>query len=273
MNRFYYELVIKTNINKDILSNFVLEFVDAVEEDDDVLIVRSEDDLSDLSYALDSYVKELKNSYKIDIFIDTVLDKKRNVDWIDKYKKSITSIEAGSFYIHPPWNPPKFGLINIEIEPSLAFGSGHHNTTRSCLKLIDTLVKPSMSMLDVGCGSGILSIASQKKGAEVSLCDTDEISIENATDNFKINNSKFKEMWVGSASSTDNRYDIVVANIVADVLVMIASDLISKLNSGGLLVLSGIIEDRKDMVLDKFSNLSLVEIMQDGEWFSIVYKR
>ena len=98
--------------------------------------------------------------------------------------------------MRPSWSEAKEGKIDILIDPALAFGSGHHETTSSCLLAIDEFVKKGDSLLDVGTGSGILAIAATKKGAVVDVCDTDEICIESTKSNFALNNQEINKSWI-----------------------------------------------------------------------------
>ena len=104
----------------------------------------------------------------------------------------------------------------------------------------NTLLKKNDAVLDVGCGSGILSIACAKLEALVDICDTDEVALKSSSTNFALNNVAFGNSWVGSASMATKEYDVVLANIIADVLIMISKDLKNNLKQGGYLILSGI---------------------------------
>ena len=177
----------------------------------------------------------------------------------------------GKFYIHPTWSEPSSTLENIKIDPALAFGTGHHPTTASCLKAVSTHVKEGMEVVDVGCGSGILALAASKLGAVVDLCDTDIISVDNSKENFALNEASYRDIWEGSITSTDKTYDIVIANIVADVLIFIAKDL--KKATRSKLILSGILDKYEEKVQKKFSDMKCVERICDGEWISLVMEK
>jgi ribosomal protein L11 methyltransferase len=268
MNKYYYELTIKPENNLEIFSSFLLEITqNAVEERDGSLIIRSEEPLDDILWA----TKQLAE--KLNIKIETNQEKKKNVDWISKYKNSIQPIEVGSFYIHPMWKEAKEHLTNIIINPALAFGSGHHETTYSCLQTIDKYVTSNITLLDVGCGSGILGIAAEKSGAIVDICDTDEIAVKSAQENFRLNSATINQSWIGSANSTQTEYDIVIANIIADVIIMIHKDLKSSVKSGGILILSGIIDKYFNKVVEKFSDFKKIETIQKDEWYTLVLRK
>ena len=175
--------------------------------------------------------------------------------------------------MRPSWSEAKEGKIDILIDPALAFGSGHHETTSSCLLAIDEFVKKDDSLLDVGTGSGILAIAAAKKGAVVDVCDTDEICIESTKSNFALNNQEINKSWIGSVNFAKKKYDVVLANIIADVLVMISDDLINSTKDGGIIIVSGILDKHEKRVLSKFSNLKELKIIHKNEWVTMVFKK
>ena len=178
-------------------------------------------------------------------------------------------VEVGKFWIYPGWYEPREDKINIRIDPALAFGSGHHESTRGCLQAIQKYVQEGDEVLDVGTGSGILAIAASKLGAKVDICDTDELAIEQAQKNFSLNEATLQNSWLGSAALAKKKYDIVIANIVADVLMMISSDLKNATKKEGIIILSGIIDKYADRVYKKFA-LPLIENIQDGEWVTMI---
>ncbi|BAF70517.1 50S ribosomal protein L11 methyltransferase [Nitratiruptor sp. SB155-2] len=272
MDRYYYEYTVDIDAFKDEIESFLMDrFYNGIEESDGKLILRSEKSLDDIMDELRTYVDSLIKLFDTEIHLKITKEKKENIDWIEKYKKSITPVEVGEFYIHPSWYEPKEGKTNIKIDPALAFGSGHHETTRGCLNAIQKYVQPGMELLDVGCGSGILSIAAAKKGAVVDICDTDALALEESQKNFSLNGVEFREGWVGSAANAKKKYDIVIANIVADVLIMIAKDLQETTKEGGILILSGIIEKYRNKVKNRF-DFSILEELQEGEWITMILR-
>ncbi len=272
MKNIFFETYITPSSHKEEISNFLIErFNNGIEEAGNTLILRSDEPLDGLIEELKVYVKALEEIFneKIDLKIET--KKKENKDWIENYQKSIQPVEIDEFYIHPSWHPPKENKINITIDPALAFGSGHHETTRSCVKALKNYVKKDKTLLDVGCGSGILGIVASKLGARVDACDTDPLAVKSTKENFELNNVKYENIWEGSANQTDKKYDIVVANIIADVLVFIANDLKSKVND--ILILSGIIAKYKNKVLEKYKDLKLIEEIKENEWITLVLRK
>jgi len=204
------------------------------------------------------------------IDVEMTLTKEKNDDWIAQYQQGITPIEIDPFYIHPTWEAPREGMLNIAIDPALAFGTGHHPTTASCLRAIASYVKQGDTVMDVGCGSGILSMAASKLGAIVDACDTDPLSVENAITNAHQNGLEYRRLWEGPVQETNEVYDVIVANIVADVLVFIASDLSKRLKDGGVLILSGIMDKYEDKVLKAYKKYELTQRIVENEWVTLV---
>jgi ribosomal protein L11 methyltransferase len=198
------------------------------------------------------------------------LTKEKNDDWIAQYQSAITPIEIPPFYIHPTWEEPKEGMLNIAIDPALAFGTGHHPTTASCLRAIATVVTQGDEVMDVGCGSGILAMAALLKGAIVDACDTDPLSVDNARVNAQQNNLSYRRLWEGPINETQEDYDVIVANIVADVLVFIASDLKKRLREKGILVLSGIMDKYEEKVLRAYKEYEIRERIVENEWVTLI---
>lgn len=178
--------------------------VEAVEEKNGGIFVRSDEDLSAVAWAVDKFSASLEQCKNIKINLRTKISKKANKDWILEYKNGVQPLQIGDFYIHSSWQEPNLRAVNVQIDPALAFGSGHHESTRSCIELLSKFAAKGDEVLDVGCGSGILSIVLAKMGCIVSACDTDEIAVSSALNNAKLNGVKFKEIWQGSVNSAKN---------------------------------------------------------------------
>ena len=269
MKDSYWELTLTLDSEYvEFIADFVANiYGDGLEIGKNTIIVRGESDLAYVKEAVESLIATLGSV----IVVTFTLEEKKNVDWIQQYQNSIEPIEAGKFYIYPSWFNPKKDKINIKIDPALAFGSGHHATTHTCLEAIGERVDESQRILDVGCGSGILGLACTKLGATVDLCDTDPLSVKSCEENFKLNEAEYSNIWEGSANKSEGEYDIVIANIIADVLRFIASDLKSATKSGGTLILSGILDTKLALVLPSFLELKLVEQKQKDEWVTLIY--
>lgn len=274
MKKTYNELQITPSDAYPYFVDFILSLSDeAIEERDGTIIVRSEEDLEMVLFGVDAFAQKLSQSLSRTILVDTKLTVKENEDWIAKYRASVQPLHVGEFYVHPSWIDDEDGKKNILIDPALAFGSGHHETTYGCLMLLQHYVSAGVSVLDVGCGSGILSIAACKLGAKVDLCDTDEQATSSAKENFVLNHEIYHRIWTGSVQKREQEYDVVIANIIADVLIMLSSDLISATKIGGVLILSGILDKYVDKVEAKFSHLELLEKYKKEEWYTLVFKR
>jgi ribosomal protein L11 methyltransferase len=274
MQEHYFELVVKVSSHHSLFSDFLSDTLPVgFEETDDGFIVRSEDDLETIVWGLEQFQEALEKALHTTIDLEVVQTKQENSDWVENYQKSIEPIEIDKFYIHPTWDQPHPDLLNIVIDPALAFGTGHHPTTASCIKAVSEYVTKESSVLDVGCGSGILGIAAMKLGARVDACDTDPISVENSLVNAELNNLEFANIWEGSSSKTSEHYDVVIANIVADVLTFIAKDLKNALKDGGVLVLSGILNKYEQKVLSYYKDLEIIQRIPQDEWITLVLRK
>jgi ribosomal protein L11 methyltransferase len=274
MQDYYYELVVKVSSHKELFADFLADTIPVgFEESDDGFIIRSEDELDTIVWGLEQFREALQKALNQTIELECSIKKLQNDDWVSIYQQSITPLAIDKFYIHPTWDEPNPELINIAIDPALAFGTGHHPTTASALKAISKYVKSKDSLIDVGCGSGILAMAAIKLGAVVDACDTDPISVQNSIENANLNNLKFANIWEGSCSDTTKQYDVVVANIVADVLTFIANDLKKALKDDGILILSGILDKYETKVLAFYKDFEIVERMATDEWVTLILKR
>ena len=290
MKDFFYEMIVKSANASELFKNFAFELgVTCVEERGESFIIRDEEDLQNLKFAFEEFKKALARSLNLDADLQIEISKKQNKDWLDEYKKGVVPVAVGKFYVRPSWceRSQDPALIDLLIDPALAFGSGHHESTNMCLALLSELTSAGMSALDVGCGSGILSIAMKKLGAKVSACDTDEQAVTATQQNAEKNGVQIDKIWLGSVSSLgeqasslseralckDAQFDLVVANIIADVILILSADLKKALKPGGKLVLSGILEKYKDGIEQAFSDLNFVQMKKQNEWLSFVYER
>lgn len=271
MQDYYYMLVVKPSSHLELFSDFLVDVVPVgFEEIDDGFIIRSEEDLETIMWGIEQFAEALQRALGQIVDVDMTLTKEKNDDWIAQYQSAITPIEIAPFYIHPTWEAPKEGMLNIAIDPALAFGTGHHPTTASCLRGIASYVKEGDEVMDVGCGSGILAMAALRKRAIVDACDTDPLSVDNSRVNAVQNNVSYRRLWEGPINETQEQYDVIVANIVADVLVFIASDLKKRLREKGTLILSGIMDKYEDKVLRAYKEYELRERIIENEWVTLI---
>ena len=285
MKDFFYEMIVKSANASELFKSFAFELgVTCVEERGECFIIRDEEDLQNLKFAFEEFKKGLARSLNLDADLQIEISKKQNKDWLDEYKKGVAPVAVGKFYVRPSWceRSQDPALIDLLIDPALAFGSGHHESTNMCLALLSELTRNGMSALDVGCGSGILSIAMKKLGAKVSACDTDEQAVTATQQNAEKNGVQIDKIWLGSVSNLNEQgssaaaqpqFDLIVANIIADVILILSADLKKALKPGGKLVLSGILEKYKDRIEQAFSDLNFVQMKKQNEWLSFVYER
>jgi ribosomal protein L11 methyltransferase len=274
MQEHYFELRVTVSSHHSLFSDFLADTLPiGFEETENGFIIRSEDELDTIVWGLEQFKEALEKALKTNIELECEQKKLKNSDWVAKYKESIEPLEIGKFYIHPTWSEANPDKINIVIDPALAFGTGHHPTTASSLLAISKYTKEGDTLIDVGCGSGILGIGAMKLGAVVDACDTDPISVENAKENAALNGLTFHKLWEGSASQSSEVYDIVVANIVADVLTFIANELKARLKDDAILILSGILDKYEDKVLNYYKDCEIVEKIAQDEWVTLVLKK
>ena len=211
-------------------------------------------------------------------------------DWINNWKKYFKSFTCGGFYIKPTWQkrePEYDNFKMIEIDPGTAFGTGKHDTTQLCIQNLSKYVEENDKVLDLGCGSGILSIVAKMHGAsKIDMTDIDEAAITATKENFEMNHLSMDDVTVLCENVVDDeetrkkyaeeKYDIVVANILADVIIPIAGFVDEFLKPGAIFISSGIIYMKEDDVkeaIESNDNLEIVEITKQGDWRSIVARR
>jgi len=201
-------------------------------------------------------------------------------DWATAWKKYYKPFKISkSVVIKPSWEEYESmpGEIIVEMDPGMAFGTGTHETTRLCSQLLEEYVAKGSTVIDVGCGTGILSIIAVKLGAgRVTAIDIDEVAVRVAKENCAINGVLDKiEVKKGVLADLEaQKADIIVANIIADVIIDISPLVPTYLADGGVLITSGIIRERKDDVIKAYTNLSFefVSMQEMGEWVAIVFK-
>lgn len=204
-----------------------------------------------------AFLSERYNAEGINHEID--LSVCRNQDWENNWKEYFRPMPVGQkLLIRPVWDndyDPQ-GRTVLDIEPGLAFGSGGHDTTRLCLETLENHITPDTELLDIGCGSGILGIAGLLLSARSATgVDIDELAVKTARENGEMNGFTEPKYTVFQGNLTDKvsgKYDVVVANIVADIIVLFTKDVGRFLKDDGIYITSGIIDTREQDVLDAF---------------------
>lgn len=216
------------------------------------------------------------------ILFGTLEDAKREVngdDWIDVWKKHFRPIHLGKIVVVPEWidYEPAAGEKTVLLDSNMAFGTGEHETTSSCVELMQEYITPESVCIDVGCGSGILGISAVKLGAgKAYLTDIDPVAVSSATHNAELNGVADRTVVAHSNLLDDTSIvaDIMLANITGEILKMLAPSIPKNLKREGVLILSGIIESRLEMVKEAYAEVGMRVVCETrkGEWFALVLK-
>lgn len=177
--------------------------------------------------------------------------------------------------VHPPWEAPPARPVAVCIDPGLAFGTGTHETTRAVMRVLDDRLgdRPPLDVLDVGCGSGILSIAVAKLGHRAVGIEIDPVAAQNAVENVARNGVGDRvRLVVGSADAVEGRFPLVVANILAVILVEIAPQIAARCAPGGTLVLSGMLHEQVERVRAAYAGFALEARVDEGPWAVLVLR-
>lgn len=207
-----------------------------------------------------------------------VISNKPNEDWSKKWKEKwdITRV-TDKIVIVPDWleYSPKVDEVVIRLEPGCAFGTGTHQTTQLCMKAIEKNMQKGAKVADIGMGSGILAICAKKFGASYAYgCDNDETVIDVAKENAIKNNAECS-FELNTADKVNEKFDFVLANILHNVLAEIMGDLKNIMNDNAIMVLSGILDEKKPVVLDaiKKYNLHLIEEAHQDQWVALIVRK
>ena len=201
-------------------------------------------------------------------------------DWINNWKQYFKPIPVGQkLLIRPTWEEVQNsgGRTVLDLDPGLAFGTGTHETTRLCMELLEQYVQPGMNVLDVGCGSGILSVAALLLGADKAVgVDIDELAVKTAVENAEINHveERFTGICGNLTDQVTGTYDIVVANIVADVIIMLTKDVEQFMKPDTVYLMSGIIDTREQDVLAAVEqHFTIIDRKEEKGWVALSAKR
>ena len=212
-----------------------------------------------------------------------------DVDWVNNWKQYFHQFYVDDVLIIPSWEevkPEDEDKMIIHIDPGTAFGTGMHETTQLCIRQIRKYVTPDTTILDVGCGSGILGMLALKFGAKYSVgTDLDPCAIDATYENMEVNGITKDQYEVMIGNIIDDKevqdkvgyekYDIVVANILADVLVPLTPVILHQLKTGGIYITSGIIDAKEETVVEavKEAGLEVLEVTYQGEWVSVTARK
>lgn len=231
----------------------------------------AEQKLAELKEMLSLYFGEAVAGLKIEVEDDT------SGDWLSEWKKYYKPITAGRFVVLPAWESGSYGdNLVVKIDPSTAFGTGEHETTRLMLEYMSETDLRGKRVADVGTGSGILGIAAAKVGAEsVFMCDIDNLALKSALSNAALNEVQdlVRVEHSDLLGALSNKIDTVLANLTADILIRLSSELSSVMKAGGELICSGIINKRAAEVEKAFTKAGFLLTSQKtlGEWTAQAY--
>lgn len=228
---------------------------------------------------LKEYSKENKLFFDENIIVQKIEDK----DWVKDYQKQLKPIIIDNFYITSnaisEQCPPD--LIPIYIEASRAFGTGDHSTTSQCIKAMNLIKSEKINnIFDIGTGSGILSFIAEKiwPKAKILACDIEEVSIEVAKNNALCNNSKVKfyqndEEKLIVPESINNKYDLIISNILAPVLINLNQTFKTLLNNNGYVILSGFLDYQAQEIIEKYTsnNFKLIGNLEENRWRTLTF--
>ncbi|MFY9507033.1 MAG: 50S ribosomal protein L11 methyltransferase [Caldicoprobacterales bacterium] len=210
--------------------------------------------------------------------LDIELTSVREEDWSNTWKKYYKPMKVSDrIVIKPSWETynKKKGQVILTLDPGMAFGTGTHETTMLCMQAIDQYIRPDHSLIDIGCGTGVLSIGALLLGAKAATAiDLDGNAVEIARKNAQINKVLDRMTLVHGnlLDEIEGSYDIVVANIIADVIIELSQYVTNYIKAGGLFISSGIIHERLDEVIEQIESVGLIieKVAKMGEWAMVV---
>ncbi|RRH73486.1 50S ribosomal protein L11 methyltransferase [Falsigemmobacter faecalis] len=242
-----------------------------------------------------AYFTEAPNELVLDIIATAfgakgmIVSEIPEIDWVAKVRRDLAPVEAGRFFLfgsHDIDKVPASGVIPLQIEATVAFGTGHHGTTLGCLKAVDRLGAAGLevkNVADIGSGTGVLALAAARlwPEAQIIASDIDQVAVDVAIANAEINGLADRVPCV-EAAGFDHRdlkarapYDLIFANILKGPLVQLAPDMAKHAATGGHLILSGLLTVQSESILDAYvaQGFSLKEHTQIGEWSTLVLLR
>lgn len=237
----------------------------------------------EVSVLLRERLEEIENNSIGYISVGSLETVKRTVDgddWIEIWRKHYRPMQFGKVWVCPEWLEKEVSddKIKVRIDSNMAFGTGEHETTSMVIEMMQEYIKLSDTVIDVGCGSGILGIAAVKLGAaHAILTDIDFVAVKSAEHNCKLNDVADKTTVALSnlLDDTSVKGELIVANITAEVLGILAKSILKNVKDNGIIIMSGIIHSRYEYVLKTYSELgfTLIEKRQKGEWIAMAMKK
>lgn len=275
---FIYEVVLSCKNAEEETYKLISDDIQGVE-------ILSENEIKIFLTSLEDEAGFIKSMKDLS-FVVKDIKKIKNENWTIKCKEFYTPLEIGNLFVTPKIEEEEVilsdKLLNLKIIPGMAFGTGHHETTKNVLKLLqhDSLKENKdkiKSVLDVGAGTCILSIAAcMLFNAKAIAFDNDKETFKNATDNILLNNKENEvDFFIGTIEDvSEKNFDLTLANIYAEILIQIYSQILEKSATNSFLILSGIEKTKKNLVLDTYSNsFNLIEEIIDGNWATLLLKR
>lgn len=245
--------------------------------------------------SVDEIVEKIKNELEdlrcfMEIGEGTVMvSETEDIDWINNWKQYFHQFYIDDLLVIPSWEEVKEedkDKMILHIDPGTAFGTGMHETTQLCIRQLKKYITPETELLDVGTGSGILAIISLMYGIKHAVgTDLDPCAVEAVRENMEVNhiNPEAFDMMIGNIITDKavqdkvgyEKYDIVVANILADVLVPLTPVIVNQMKKGGIYITSGIIDNKEQTVVEavKAAGLEVLEVTYQGEWVSVTAKK
>ena len=244
---------------------------------------------------IDELVEQVKQELEdLKMFMDIgegtiTISETEDLDWINNWKQFFHQFYIDDILVVPSWEEIKEedkDKMILHIDPGTAFGTGMHETTQLCIRQLKKYITPETELLDVGTGSGILAIISLMYGIKHAVgTDLDPCAVEAVRENMEVNNIKPEafDMMIGNIITDKSvqdkvgyeKYDIVVANILADVLVPLTPVIVNQMKKGGIYITSGIIDNKEQTVVDavKAAGLEVLEVTYQGEWVSVTARK
>ena len=270
-----------TPFNPDVLSGLLWQLdIKGISEDEDSLSIFADDKSNISVIQISAILNSLKEQNLVETFSidDTIMEEK---NWNEEWEKTIDVIEVNDkIVIKPTFRNyvAKPGQFVITIDPKMSFGTGEHETTKLVLNLLDKYINEGIRILDVGSGTGVLSIAASFFGAKYVLgIDNDHWCLENGLENIKLNNvnDKVSIKLIEINDVDEEPFDLILANINKNVLIYIVDEIYQLVKTTGTAILSGLlVEDKNDIVgLYTSKGFSLIEEQILGEWIALVFQK